>query len=76
LNRFISENHKNCDLDHMQVQPHQQRALRGRPLAATHQIPLVFVFFHSRQMSVVLSLESGSGMVLDLSEMGTDVAMF
>lgn len=26
LNRFISENHKNCDLDHMQVQPHQQRA--------------------------------------------------
>lgn len=32
LNRFISENHKNCDLDHMQVQPHQQRALLGRPL--------------------------------------------
>lgn len=26
LNRFISEHHQNCDLDHTQVQPHQQRA--------------------------------------------------
>ena len=30
LNRFISEHHQNCDLDHTQVQPHQQRALLGR----------------------------------------------
>ena len=29
LNRFISENHRNCDLDHTQVQPHQQRASLG-----------------------------------------------
>ena len=42
---------------------------------ATHRIPLFF-FFHSRQMAIVLSLESGSGMVLDHSEKGTDVAMF